>query len=224
MRILRYPLVLLVVVALFVALFGAATAQDASVPLVEVTRAIELIEDSDYRFSYQVYPNVDATSRITGEGERDADSQNWRYTVASDPADPNANRANDGEWLVIGNIPHHNTAEGWVMAMDFTHMGIGSAPTPFAMYESLLSLVGPDSEDLEPLTLVGRETVDGVEADHYTFATTEVPMLGTGRFDIWLTPEGEGFSRVIVQTTSGERVNRVVYYDIGQDVTVEAPQ
>lgn len=220
MRTRRYPLALLAVAALF----GWAAAQDTAEHFAEVTRALEVIGDSDYRFSYEIYPTVDATSRISGEGERDADTQGWRYTVVSDPADPGANRSSDGEWVVVGGVGHHNAGDAWNMSFDFTHMGISSAGTPFAMYETLEMLAAGDTEKLEPLTLVGTENVDGVDAEHYTFATTDMPVVGTGRFDIWLTPEGDGFSRVIVQITKGERIDRVVYYDIGQDVTVEAPQ
>lgn len=41
-------------------------------------------------------------------------------------------------------------------------MGITFARTPFELYSTLTTLADPDAHNLEELTLVGRETVDGV--------------------------------------------------------------
>jgi hypothetical protein len=205
-------------------LLCTAAAQQGTELLDEVTRALDLVATSDYRFSYDIYPSVDAASRISGAGEHDYDSGNWRYTVAVDPTDANADQSRAGEWVIADGMGYQRSADGWTMALDFTFMGIGTAGTPFALYGGLEMLADPEAGNLEPLALVARETVDGVEADRYSFATTDMPLVGTGRFDIWLSPAGDGFRRVIVQVTKGERVDRVVYYDIGQDVTVEAPR
>lgn len=205
-------------------LLVAGAQESAEAPIDVVERAMGQLAVSDYRFSYDLYPSVDATSRIRGEGEYDADTSSWHYTLQADPTDPGADQSKNGEWLVAGGMPSFNGGNGWEMSFDFTYMGIGSATTPFGMYRTLEMMADPDAGNLEPLTLLGRESVDGAEADHYSFATTEMPVVGTGRFDIWLSPEGDGFGRVIVEVSRVDRTDRVVYYDIGQDVTIEAPQ
>src|SRR5690606_19014917 len=86
-------------------LLVAGAQESAEAPIDVVERAMGQLAVSDYRFSYDLYPSVDATSRIRGEGEYDADTSSWHYTLQADPTDPGADQSKNGEWLVAGGMP-----------------------------------------------------------------------------------------------------------------------
>ncbi len=195
-------------------------------PTEIVAAAIDALSSSDYLFSYDVWPGLDATSKVAGSGEFDRDTQGWHYTRQSDPADTSADLSKNGEWIMALGSFYFNDGSGWQPAgPDSTYMGITFAPTPFEMYPTLSTLADPEANNLEELALVGSETVEGVAADHYAFATTDMPVLGTGQFDIWITPSETGYERIIIDLTTAEgHTDRVIFTAIGEEVSIEAPQ
>jgi hypothetical protein len=202
-----------------VAQSSGATAEDA------VRQAVGTLNGSSFHFSYSLWPGLQATSPVSGEGDMDRATQSWRYIVQAAADDPGADRSRDGEWVMADGTMYYNDGSGWVdAAMDFTYLGVTGAITPFESYEFASMLASPDGQNLEPLEFVGREVVNGLEADHYRFATDNLPVLGTGEFNIWISQEGESYSRIILQVTTADgHKNRVAYSNIGVPVSIAAP-
>lgn len=207
------------------ALTLAAAQDDEAAAEAALRAAVNALQSNSYSFTYSIWPTVDATGPITGSGTFDAARQNWRYSVASDAANPAADRTKDGDWLVADGAMYHDTGAGWEQGgMDFTYMGISGAITPFAGYEFARMLGSPDDGALEPLQLVGTEEIGGVGADHYRFATNGLDVLGTGEFDAWISMEGGNVTQVVLQVTDKDgHVNVVTYTGIGEQVDVVAP-
>jgi hypothetical protein len=188
--------------------------------------AIETLQNAEsYSFSYSLIPSVDATSPISGQGEADLANHAWRYTVSSDPDDPNADRSRDGEWIVVGGLPYRRTNGEWEMGMDFTHAGITSMVGAFANYATfeMMAEADPDA-GLEEVALIGTEVIEGEEAEHYRFATEGMPLYGTATYDAWISMADGRVSRVVLAITAEDgQVNRVAFHGIDEPVTIEAP-
>lgn len=198
------------------------SAEEAEAALARAVRALQ--EATSYSFAYDVSPSVDATSNITGEGRADLAGRAWQYTLQSDPGDPNADVGKNGEWIMVDNAWYHNSGSAWAAAgPDFTNMGITGIIAPFASY-STLKMLGTE-ETFEALHWVGRETVAGVEMDHYRFSFSDLPLYGTGTYDVWLAEEGESVTQVVLAVTpEGKATNTVRYSGIDEPVSIEAPQ
>jgi hypothetical protein len=198
------------------------SAEEAEAALARAVQALQ--EATSYHFAYDVSPSVDATSNITGEGQADLGARAWRYTLQSDPGDPNADRSKDGEWIVVDSAWYHNPGTGWTLAgPDFTNSGITGILAPFASYGTL-QMLGTE-ETFEVLHWVGQEVVDGVEMDHYRFSFSDLPLYGTGAYDLWLAEEEGRVVRVVLAVTpEGRATNTVRYSNIGEPVSIAVPR
>lgn len=191
----------------------------------ELARAVQTLQGAtSYTFAYDVSPSVDATSNIIGEGQVDFATQAWQYTLQSDPSDPDADSSKNGEWITVDGTWYHNPGSGWtVAAPDFTNAGITGIIAPFASYDTLKMLGTEDS--FGAAHWVGRETVDGIEADHYQFSVKDMPLYGTATYDVWIAGEGEAITHIILAATpEGKTTNTVRYSNINQPVSIEVPQ
>lgn len=221
----QYKQVMTALLALTTALIAAAHEE---LPRAEsaVSRAVEALDAASFHFDYSFWPNPQATGFTTGAGQADVGEQRWRYTVVSDSTDTGADRSSDGEWIIVGGAWYHNAGAGWVTgAYDFTFSGITAVVLPFASYRNLVHLAVDNEEALTELEFLGRENVDGLEADHYSFSVRDMPLYGTAAYDAWLSEDAGTFSRIILQfTPDGGRPNRVTFTRIGEPVDIAAPE
>lgn len=190
-------------------------------------RAAAALEGASFHFSYRFWPDTEATSAVTGEGIADLDAQRWHYTVHSDPTDPRADLTADGEWIIVaGSWYHRPSGSAWTTgAPDFTFAGVSAILAPFASYDNLRRLAGDDQDKLDELRWLGRETLGGLEADRYAFATHDLSFYGSSAFEAWLSEDGRGgFERIVlVFTPEGGQPNSVSFSRITEPVEVEAP-
>src|SRR5690554_2107042 len=66
--------------------------------------------------------------------------------------------------------------------------------------------------------------VDGVPAEHYSFAVKDNFLYGTATFELFLTETDAGVERIILETTPADQEpNRVTYTRIGEIINVQTP-
>ena len=216
----RFPLLVLALLLLPVSLAQEPGAEFEA----DLTQALQALADAtSYHFTYRMAPNVDATTQITGEGMRDKTANSWRYTIASDPSDPKVDHSQNGDWLIVDGVHYHNAGSGWTTGgINFTNSGITSALAPFESYGTLKQLSSGDN--FRPLEHHGLDDQHGVPADHYSFATIDMPMYGTAQFDIWIAKDGDDVGFVAVGVTpDGKPMNVVTYSHLNEPVAIEAP-
>lgn len=209
-------------------LCAAAVAQPDTAEAEEaLRRAVAALDGASFHFSYRFWPSTAATSAVHGEGMADLDAQRWSYTVHSDPSDPQADASADGEWVIVaGGWYRRQAGQGWASeAPDFTFAGVSAILAPFASYDNLRRLAGDDEDGLDALRWLGREALDGLEADRYAFATRGLSFYGSSAFEAWLSEDGRGgFERIVlVFTPEGGQPNRVSFHRIAEPVHIEAP-
>lgn len=194
------------------ATFAWASATTTPAGEEALRRAVDLLTSSGFRFEYSFWPSPESTAYTTGSGYGDLTTTTWHYTVATDPAG-----SADGTWIIKDGTWYQN---GQAAAPDFTFMGVAAIIAPFASYEALSAM----QEGFVPLAYLGRELVDGLEAEHYRFSTEDMPMYGTSVFDAYLSESGNGFEGItLVFTPEGGRPNRVAFSHLGESMEVTAP-
>lgn len=182
-----------------------------------------LAQAQSYHFSYSITPNADASTLITGEGKADLQANAWQYTRQSDSSDAEVDHSLDGEWIVKDSAWYQDSGTGWAISNgDFTNTGIVSLIGAFSAYDTF-KMLGTE-ESFEEVALIGSEQVDGLEAEHYQFTISNMPLYGTGTYDAWVSKEGDEITRVILRTTpEGGPANQITFTDLNKPVGIEAP-
>jgi len=199
------------IVAAFILLVAAsaAFAQDRDEAAdAALERAVEALRSGVFHFEYDVSLQ---DGRITGSGYGDRNTNTWEYTVQGTPP-----TANDGERIISGGAYYRNGAPA---GPDFTNNAITGGVAPFDSYDDLSWFDG-----FTPLSHLGTVEVDGVPAEHYSFAVKDNFLYGTATFELFLTETDAGVERIILETTpAGQEPNRVTYTRIGEIINVQTP-
>jgi hypothetical protein len=123
--------------------------------------------------------------RLRAEGDYDARSRAWRYTLSTSAASEEL----DGEWVKLNatNTSYHLMSGGW------RRQGLSIIDTTDSSIEVMRKAMAPARPDLgrnEPPPLVGTETIEGQACSHYSFTVPAGrPLVGT--YDAYLNARGD---------------------------------
>lgn len=162
-----------------------ATTDDPTISYEHAYNNLMALNSFHFVLTAERQPNqFGGPQRLRAEGDYDARSRAWRYTLSTSAASEEL----DGEWVKINstNASYHLMNGSW-------RQGLSIIDTTDASIEVMRKAMAPARPDLGrsgPPPVVGTETIEGQECSHYSFTVPAGRSL-VGTYDAYLNSRGD---------------------------------